>query len=310
MNILRSLKYYLVFLLVIFPVSSRSQELNCNVQISAQMIQGSNREIFESMQRDIYDFMNNTVWTNHVLSYSERIDCNILINLTDQLSGDEFRGTIQIQLRRPVFNTTYNSTILNFVDNNFQFRYVEFQTLEFDPSTHRYNLISVLAYYAYIILGFDYDTFSPMGGTEFFQMAEKIVTNAQNAPEAGWKPFDGSRNRNRYWLVKNVLNKEYENIRLFNYEYYIRGLDQMEARIGEARMNMSESLKLIQEVYRKRPDPYMYLVQIILDAKSDELINIYTGAFPEEKSRVLLILNEIDPANKAKYEKMNTSATR
>lgn len=310
MNILQSLKYYLIFLLVIVPVSSRSQELNCNVQISAQMIQGSNREIFESMQRDIYDFMNNTVWTNHVLSYSERVDCNILINLTDQLSGDEFKGTIQIQLRRPVFNTTYNSTILNFVDNNFQFRYVEFQTLEFDPSTHRYNLISVLAYYAYMILGFDYDTFSPTGGTEFFQMAEKIVTNAQNAPEAGWKPFDGSRNRNRYWLVKNALNKEYENVRLFNYEYYIRGLDMMESRIGEARMNMSESLKLIQEVYRKRPDPYMYLVQIILDAKSDELINIFTGAYPEEKGRVLLLLNEIDPANKAKYERMNESTTR
>lgn len=310
MKLLHSLKYYLCLLPVIVPVSSNSQELNCNVQISAQMIQGSNREIFESMQRDIYEFMNNTVWTNHVLSYSERIDCNILINLTDQLSGDEFKGSVQIQLRRPVFNTTYNSTILNFVDNNFQFRYVEFQTLEFDPSVHRYNLISVLAYYAYVILGFDYDTFSPMGGTEFFQMAEKIVTNAQNAPEAGWKPFDGSRNRNRYWLVKNVLNKEYENIRLFNYEYYIRGLDLMESRIGEARMNMSESLKLIQEVFRKRPDPYMYLVQIILDAKSDEMINVYSGAYPEEKGRVLLLLNEIDPANKAKYERMNESGTR
>lgn len=310
MKLVHSLKYYLIILLVLLPVSSSSQELNCNVQISAQMIQGSNREIFERMQRDIYDFMNNTVWTNHVFSYSERIDCNILINLTEQLSGDEFRGTIQVQLRRPVFNTTYNSTILNFVDNNFQFRYVEYQTLEFDPSTHRFNLISVLAYYAYMILGFDYDTFSPLGGTEFFQMAEKIVTNAQNAPEAGWKPFDGSRNRNRYWLVKNILNKEYENVRLFNYEYYVSGLDLMESRIGEARMNMSESIKLIQEVYRKRPDPYMYLVQIVLDAKSDEFINIYTGAFPEEKSRVLLILNEIDPANKAKYERINTSDTR
>ena len=310
MKILHSLKYCLHVLLVVFPLTVHSQELNCNVQISAQMIQGSNREIFENMQRDIYDFMNNTIWTNNVFSYSERIDCNILINLTDQLSGDEFKGTIQIQLRRPVFNTTYNSTILNFVDNNFQFRYVEFQTLEFDPTTHRYNLISVLAYYTYMILGFDYDTFSPLGGTEFFQIAEKIVTNAQNAPEAGWKPFDGSRNRNRYWLVKNVLNKEYENVRLFNYEYYMLGLDLMESKIGEARMNISESLKLLQEVFRKRPDPYMYLLQIVIDAKSDELINIYTGAYPEEKGRVLLILNEIDPANKAKYERMNTASSQ
>ena len=310
MKLLHFLKYCLLVILVIIPLMGHSQELNCNVQISAQMIQGSNREIFENMQRDIYDFMNNTIWTNNVFSYSERIDCNILINLTDQLSGDEFKGTIQIQLRRPVFNTTYNSTILNFVDNNFQFRYVEFQTLEFDPTTHRYNLISVLAYYTYMILGFDYDTFSPLGGTEYFQMAEKIVTNAQNAPEAGWKPFDGSRNRNRYWLVKNVLNKEYENVRLFNYEYYMRGLDQMESKIGEARLNLSESLKLLQEVFRKRPDPYMYFLQIVIDAKSDELINIYSGAYPEEKGRVLLILNEIDPANKAKYEKMNTSSSQ
>ena len=310
MRLLHSLKYSTLIVLALLPLRLESQELNCNVQISAQMIQGSNREIFENMQRDIYDFMNNTIWTNNVFSYSERIDCNILINLTDQLSGDEFKGTIQIQLRRPVFNTTYNSTILNFVDNNFQFRYVEFQTLEFDPTTHRYNLISVLAYYTYIILGFDYDTFSPLGGTEFFQMAEKVVTNAQNAPEAGWKPFDGSRNRNRYWLVKNILNREYENVRLFNYEYYMRGLDLMESRISEARINMAESLKLLQEVFRKRPDPYMYLLQIVLDAKSDELINVYSGAYPEEKSRVLMILNEIDPANKAKYERMNSASSQ
>jgi hypothetical protein len=286
-------------------VRSAAQELNCNVQVSAQMIQSSNREIFENMQRDIYEFMNNTVWTNNVFSYSERIDCNILINLTSQLSGDEFRGTIQVQLRRPVFNTTYSSTILNFVDENFQFRYVENQTLEFDPGTYRHSLISTLAYYTYIILGFDYDTFSPLGGTEFFQMAERVVNNAQNAPEPGWKAFDGSRNRNRYWLVRNILNKEYESVRLFNYEYYIRGLDMMEARASEARTSIAESLRLLQEVYRQRPDPYLYFLQITLDAKSDELINVFSAAFPEEKSRILAIMNEIDPANKAKYERMN-----
>ena len=288
-------------------VSVSSQELNCNVQISAQRIQGSNRQVFETMQRDIYEFMNNTVWTNHVYSYAERIDCNILINLNEQLSADEFRGTIQIQLRRPVFNTTYNSTMLNFIDNNFQFRYVEFQPLEFDPGAHRSNLISVLAYYTYIILGFDYDSYSLLGGTEFFQMAEKIVTNAQNAPEPGWKPYDASRNRNRYWLVKNILDKEYEGVRKFLYDYDINGLDKMESRISEARTSMVESLRLIQEVYRRKPDPFMYFVQIVLDSKSDELINIFSEAFPEEKSRVVQILTEIDPANKAKYEKITSA---
>ncbi len=304
MNLLYSPKYWFFAFLVLIPGIGSSQELNCNVQVSAQRIQGSNRQVFENMQRDIYEFMNSNVWTNHVFSYSERIDCNILINLNDQLSADEFRGTIQVQLSRPVFNTTYNSTMLNFIDNNFQFRYVEFQPLEFDPSTHRSNLVSVLAYYAYIILGFDYDSFSLLGGTEFFQMAEKIVTNAQNAPEPGWKPYDASRNRNRYWLVKNILDKEYEGVRRFLYEYDINGLDKMESRISEARTSMVESLRLVQEVYRRKPDPFMYYLQIVMDSKSDEIINIFSEAFPEEKSRVVEILTEIDPANKAKYEKI------
>ena len=301
------IKYYLIIFLVLLSAIIRAQELNCNIQISAQRIQGSNRQVFESMQKDLFEFMNNTVWTNHVFNYAERIDCNILINLTDQLSADEFKGTIQIQLSRPIFNTTYNSTLLNFIDNNFQFKYVEFQPLEFDPSTNKSSLVSVLAYYTYMVLGFDYDSFAPLGGTEFFQMAEKIVTNAQNAPEPGWKPYDGSRNRNRYWLVKNVLDKEYEGVRQFIYEYYINGLDKMESKAPEARTSMVESLKLMQDVYRKKPDPFMYLVQVVMDAKSDELINIYSAAFPEEKSRVVEILTEIDPANKAKYEKINSA---
>ena len=301
-------KYYLIIILICIPGYAKSQELNCNVQVSAQMIQGSNREVFTNMQRDIYEFVNNTVWTNHVFSYAERVDCNMLINLTDQLSGDEFKGTIQIQLRRPAFNTTYNSTMLNFVDNNFQFRYVEFQTLEFDPSAHRANLISVLAYYVYIILGVDYDSYAPLGGTEFFQMAEKIVTNAQNAAESGWKPYDGSRNRNRYWLVKNILDKEYEGVRQFIYEYDINGLDRLESRVSEARNSMAESLKLLQEVFRKKPDPFMYFLQIVIDSKSEEVINIFLGAFPEERSRVVQIMTEIDPANKSKYEKITAGS--
>ena len=153
---LRLLKFSLIIILLLSSCILNAQELNCNVQISAQKIQGSNRQVFETMQRDIYEFMNNTIWTNNVFSYAERIDCNILINLNEQLSADEFRGTIQVQMRRPVFNTTYNSTMLNFIDNNFQFRYVEFQPLEFDPNSYRSSLVSVLAYYAYIILGVDY----------------------------------------------------------------------------------------------------------------------------------------------------------
>jgi len=307
MTLLKFLKYYLLVFLVLITGTIKSQELNCNIQISAQRVQGSNRQVFETMQRDVYDFINSTVWTNYVYSYAERIDCSILININEQLSADEFRGTIQVQLSRPVFNTTYNSTLLNFVDNNFQFRYVEFSPLEFDPGAHRSNLVSVLAYYIYIILGVDADSFASLGGTEFYQMAEKIVVNAQNAPEPGWKPYDGSRNRNRYWLVKNILDKEYEPIRQFIYEYDIYGLDRMESKLAEARTSIAESLLLIQEVFRRKPDPFMYFMQIIIEAKADELINVFSAAFPEEKSRVVQILTEIDPANKAKYEKINSA---
>ena len=308
MALLRILRYSMLTIIAVMlygPVSS--QELNCNVQVSAQQIQGSNRQVFENMQRDIYEFMNGTVWTNHVFSYAERIDCNILINLTTQISADEFSGTIQIQARRPVYNTTYSATMLNFIDNSFRFRYVEFQPLEFDATTHRSNLVSVLAYYTYIILGFDYDSFSPLGGTEFFRMAEKIVTNAQNAPETGWKPYDGSRNRNRYWLVKNILDKEYEEVRQFIYQYYINGLDRLESRVSEARASIVESLRLVQEVYRRKPDPFMYLVQIVLDARTDEFVNIFSESFPEEKGRVVEILTEIDPSNKTKYERITSA---
>jgi hypothetical protein len=279
-----------------------AQELYCNVQVSAQKLQGSNRDIFQNMQKDIYEFMNNTVWTENVFSYSERIQCNIIINLTEQLSSEVFNGTLQIQLSRPVYNTTYESTVLNFVDNNFQFNYVEFQPLQYNPNAFSNNLVSVMAYYAYLLIGVDYDTFSNEGGTQYFQVAERIVNNAQNATEAGWKPYDGSRNRNRYWLVKNILNKEYSGVRQFLYQYYIKGMDQMESNPTEARRSIYESLKSLQETYRRHPDPYMYYMSLITEAKVSELVSIFTPAFPEEKNRVVEILTEIDPGNETKYK--------
>lgn len=296
-----------VLLMALTTGPAVSQELYCNVQVSAQKIQGSNREVFQNMQRDIYEFMNSMVWTDNIFSFSERIECNLLINLDEQLSADEFRGTIQVQLSRPVYNTTYESTVLNFVDNNFQFRYVEFQPLEFNPNSHTSNLVSVLAYYAYLLIGMDFDTYSQGGGTPYFQVAEKIVTNAQNAPEQGWKPYDGSRNRNRYWLVKNILDSEYSGVRQFIFLYHLRGLDRMESDMTQARTEIYESLRRLQEVYRRRPDPFMYYMTVVLDAKADEIVNIFTQGFPEEKNRVVQVLTEIDPANETKYQKILTS---
>ncbi len=297
----------LALLLVLATGTAGSQELYCNVQVSAQKIQGSNREVFQNMQRDIYEFMNSMVWTDNIFSFSERIECNLLINLDEQLSADEFRGTIQVQLSRPVYNTTYESTVLNFVDNNFQFRYVEFQPLEFNPNSHTSNLVSVLAYYAYLLIGMDFDTYSQGGGTPYFQVAEKIVTNAQNAPEQGWKPYDGSRNRNRYWLVKNILDSEYAGVRQFLYLYHLKGLDRMESDMTQARTEIYESLRRLQEVYRRRPDPFMYYMTVVIDAKADEIVNIFSQGFPEEKNRAVQVLTEIDPANETKYQKILSS---
>ncbi len=308
MKQLTQIRLFIASVLVVLATgSAASQELYCNVQVSAQKIQGSNREIFQNMQRDIYEFMNSMVWTDNLFSFSERIECNLLINLDEQLSADEFRGTIQVQLSRPVYNTTYESTVLNFIDNNLQFRYVEFQSLEFNPNSHTSNLVSVLAYYAYLLIGMDFDTYSQGGGTPYFQVAEKIVTNAQNAPEQGWKPYDGSRNRNRYWLVKNILDSEYSGVRQFLYLYHLKGLDRMESDMTQARTEIYESLRRLQEVYRRRPDPFMYLMTVVLDAKADEIVNIFSQGFPEEKNRVVQILTEIDPANETKYQKILSS---
>ena len=275
------------------------------MQIVTQQIQGTNKKIFQTLQAAVYEFVNNRTWTNNVYSYSERIECNIMINLTDQISSDEFKGTIQVQSRRPVYNTTYNSTMFNYVDNKFHIRYVEFEPLEFNETSHLSNLTSILAYYVYIIIGLDNDSFSFEGGSQYFEKAEAIVMNAQNAPFAGWKPYEGSGNKNRYWLIKNILDVEYSPVREFLYRYHRMGLDNLESATNEARIEIIEGLRLLQEVYRKKPDPYLFLLQIVFDAKKDEFVNIFSESFAEEKSRVLRILKEIDPSNSRKYEKIN-----
>lgn len=280
----------------------QGQELRCNVQVVSQGIQGTNKQVFQTLQNAIYEFMNNRVWTDHVYTMEERIECNLYFNITEQLSADEFKGTLTVQSRRPVFNSNYNTTILNFVDSDIHFRYVEFAPLEFDLNTHTSNLTSLLAFYAYYILGLDYDTFAHMGGTPYFTSAERIVLNAQNAPEGGWKPLDDLAHKSRYWLVKDMLDPEYEQVREFNYRYHRLGLDVLDEKVAEGRAEITNSLELIQEVFRSRPDPYMYLLRLVFDAKVDELVNLYTESYPEERSRAHTILTEVDKTNTNKYK--------
>jgi hypothetical protein len=285
----------------------KSQELKCNIQIVTQQIQGTNKQVFQTLQTAIYEFMNNKNWTRHLFAYDERIECNFMFNITEQLSADEFKGTLQIQSRRPIFNTNYSSVMLNYVDNNIHFRYVEYEPLEYDATQHVSNLTSILAFWAYFIIGMDYDSFSYMGGNPFFAQAENIVTNAQNAREIGWKPFESLDHKNRYWLVNDILNESYKPIREFNYKFHRLGLDLMDEKVTEGRAVIAEGLADLQKVFRDKPDPFMHLLQITLDAKADELVNVFSESFTEEKQRAIRILQEIDPANKAKYDKMTAS---
>lgn len=292
-------------LLILLPLTSMQQELRCNIQINAQKVQtqGTNRQIFQTMQTAVYEFMNNISWTKHLYGQDERIECNIMITINEQIGSDEFKGSIQVTARRPVFGTSYNTTMLNIVDNNMHFRYAEFDKLEFNENQHTSNFTSILAYYAYIILGFDYDSFSYLGGTEYFQKAERIVNNAQNVPERGWKAYDGNR-RNRYWLIENLLNSKYRSVREAYYKYHRTGLDRMSDKLVEGRTEIAQTLEGIQKVYREKPDPYMYLLQVFFDAKSDELVNVFSESFPAEKTRVLNILTEVDNANASKYNRL------
>jgi hypothetical protein len=291
----------IILTILVFTANSFAQELRCNVTVSAQRIQGANQNLFQTMQSDIYEFMNNRKWTDHIYSYDEKLRCNIMILLEEQLSADEFRGTIQVQLIRPVFDSSYETTILNIKDNDFRCRYVEFQPLEFNETSNRENLTNILAYYAYVILGYSYDSFSLEGGTPYFEKAQAIVNNSQNLPVKGWKSFESERNR--YWLLENIMNKSYSDFRRCMYNYHRNGLDLMSQRVEEGRANIAESLRDLQKVFRKRPSTY--ILQMFFDAKSDELVNVFSKSYPDERARVLAILNEIDPSNGSKYSKIS-----
>ena len=276
------------------------QELQCNVSVSSARIEGTYKEIFNSMRTDISEFMNNRKWTDHQFAVDERIVCTIFIQVTDQIGADEFKGTMQVQLNRPVFNSSYQSPILNIKDNDFDVRYVEFQPLEFSETSNTNALTNILAYYAYVILGFDYDTFSPMGGTPFFQKARDIVNKSQNAHEKGWRAFEG--NYNRFWMIDNLSNKAYSPFRDLMYRYHRLGLDVMSDKPNVGRSEIADALRNIQKVYRSRPDTYIN--RMFFDAKSDEIVNLFSSGSTDEKSRVISILSECDPANSGKYEKI------
>lgn len=278
-----------------------SQELNCNVQVLSPTIQGTTeKKIFETLQLSITEFMNNTRWTPDQFKQEERITCNLTITINEKLSSDEFKATVQIQSSRPIFKTSYNSLVFNHNDVDFQFKYLEYQPIEFSKTTYMGNLSSVLAFYANMIIGIDYDTFSPEGGTPFFQAAQTIVNNAQNAAEKGWKAFEGQKNR--YWLVTNMLDGVFKPIRECNYKYHRLGFDIMQQDLPSGRTVVAEALQLLKKVHNDKP--LSFTMQVYFQGKADEIVNLFSQSFPDEKTKVVNLLNEIDPGNGIKWQKI------
>ncbi|PCJ27041.1 MAG: DUF4835 domain-containing protein [Flavobacteriales bacterium] len=290
--------FFLIFSTSVLSVNA--QELNCNVQINSSQIQGSDKSIFDAMQKAIFEFMNSRKFTNNVFKSTERIECTIMINITEQVSINDFKATIQIQSRRPIYNTSYFTTTLNHLDKDFSFRFNEFDPLEYSETTFLSNLTSVLSFYANIIIALDYDSFSMKGGSRYLQKAQAIVGNSQGAREAGWKAFEGERNR--YWFVENLLHQNYVPLRECFYKYHRLGFDLMAKNVQSGRAVVLNSLKLLEQVYDLRPGNFQ--LQIFFNAKSNEIVDLFIEALPKEKSEVTNLLNKIDANNLSKYEKI------
>jgi len=292
------MKKYIFFLGLFISLHLNAQELFCNIQVNASQIQTSDRKVFQTLQTAIYEFVNNTKWTSASIKNEERIECTFLINIKEKVSNDEYKASIQIQSTRPIYGTSYKSTMINYLDNNFRFRYLEYQSLEFNENTHLSNLTSVLAYYVYIVLGLDFDTFSEYGGAPYFIKAQNIVNNAQNAREIGWKAFESDKNR--YWLVHDLLDTRYEEMHNCYYRYHRVGMDILSEKTDDARYEITEALEELRGIYRDNPSAF--ILKIFFDAKADEITKIYSEAFPNEQARIIKLLTEIDPANSAKYQ--------
>jgi len=293
-------KILFLITLILLPVLIKAQELNCSVQVYAPQVQGSDRSIYDNMQTTIHEFINNRKWTNYTYKQQEKIECSVFITISERVGADEFKASIQVQSRRPIFNTSYNAPLINHIDRDFDFKYVEFQALDYVENSFTSNLTSVLAFYAYMIIGLDFDSYQLYGGTAFYDKAQAIVNNAQNTADKGWKAYENKRNR--YWLIENIMNKSHEGIRECLYNYHRLGMDQMYDKKEIGRTAVTAGLEALRKVNREKPG--LYFMSIFMTTKSDEIVNIYSDASPIDKNKVIPILKEIDPANSTKYNKI------
>lgn len=282
-----------------------AQELKCTVSVNSDQVQGSNKEVFNTLKQSIEEYINNQRWTNMTFLDKERIECSMLL-LVKSVQDNLFTCEFTCQSRRPVYGTSYNSPTLNFKDNNFVFTYQEYDRLDFQQSTFTTNLTALLAYYAYLIIGHDMDSFSKLGGTPYFQICENIVTSAQsasleNTEATGWKAFES--NRNRYALINNIMDEAFKKYRIFYYDYHRHGLDEMVNNVANGRARIAKEISVLKEAYNARPATY--IINAFLDAKSDELVNIFKQGTAEEKKMVYDLLMDIDPTRQSTYSDIN-----
>lgn len=287
--------------LFLITFSIQSQEFLCSVEVNAQQVEGTDRRVFENMQASLSEFINNRRWTNLEVNPGERIECTFVITISNRPSTDRFVANLNLVASRPIYKTAYNSTMLNYVDRKFEFTYVEFQPMDFQENTYESNLTSVIAFYLYMMLGLDFDSYSLYGGSPFFEKAEAVVNAAQNSAESGWRAFE--EDRNRYWMLENYLNNSYSDLRKFNYEYHRLGLDVMSEKVEEGRSVVANSINLLRNVHRERPG--LFALTLMVDAKRDEIINIFSKGNPREQSDIEQIMKEVDPANASNYSKIS-----
>lgn len=277
-----------------------SQEIKCLVNVSAKDQQESDASVYENMKKAITQFMNSQVWTDNVFDDKEKIEVNISITIK-QKSGDVFDGSLQIQSNRPTFNSRYSSVMFNFVDDKFKFVFQEFGTIEFDDQRFNSNLTYTLAFYTYIILGLDFDSFSPNGGTKWFQKAELLVNNAQGQNDyAGWKAYENKENK--YWLVENYLNSAHASFRTCIYNYHRLGLDVMSEKPTEGRAKIADALAELEKVHAVKPS--LIITSSFFQAKSKEIISIFSESQPDEKNRVVTLCKKVDPGRASEYDKI------
>lgn len=293
-------KIIFISIFILLGSHSFSQDVSCKVQIISQQISSTDKSIFTEMEKSIFEFINNTKWTGDIIQLNERIECNLILNIKEQVGVDEFKATAQIQSSRPIFNTSYNSTMFNYMDEDWTFKYITNQPLEFNENETRSNLTSLIAYYVYIMVGLDYDSYSLFGGTTYFQKARNIVNNAQTQTGKGWKAFDGTRNR--FILVDNYLDNNFKPLRQTIYTYHRGGMDVLSQNAENGRAEIKDLLPNLVKLAKDRPNSMA--LNIFFIAKNEELIKLFSKALPNEKQAIIQMLSDCDPGNTSKYQEI------